>query len=90
MALASDMSPTCVDIFRFRACVVERRLHHEPCSEAFGVRRRDVVCIAAFAFAYHFGVYLGSAGLGVLQFLEDEASCSLCHDEAVTACAERA
>ena len=79
-----------VYVLRLQAGVVEGGLHYELGSESVGVRRRDVVCVGALAFANHFGVYLRAARLGVLKFLEDEASCSLGHHEAVAACAERA
>ena len=77
-----------VYILRLQASVVECTLHHQLGAEALGMRCRDVVRVGAHALAHHLGVYLGAACLGVLELLEDEASCALAHDESVAARAE--
>ena len=48
-----------------------------------------MVCIGTHAGTHHLGIDLGTTGLGVLQFLQDEAAGTLGHDESVAAGAER-
>ena len=47
-----------------------------------------MVSISAHAFADHLSVDLGTACLGMLQFLEDEATGTFAHDESIAAGAE--
>ena len=45
--------------------------------------------IGTHACTHHLGIDLGTACLGVLQFLQDQAAGTLGHDESVATCAER-
>ena len=77
-----------VDVLRLHFRIFESGLHHEVCTEAFGVRCRDVVRVSRHADTCHFAVDLRTASLGVLEFLEDEDTGTFTHDETVAACAE--
>ena len=78
-----------VDILRLQTSVLECVLHHENSTESLGVRSCDVMCVGTHALAHHLGIDLCATSLSVLEFLKDEASSTLAHDESVARCAER-
>ena len=79
-----------VDILWSQPRIVQSILHHQASSETLWVRSRDMVSICTHACTDHFGIYLGSASLGVLKLLKYQAGTTLSHHEAVATCAEGA
>ena len=77
-----------VDVLGLHASIFQCVLHHELGSQSLGVRGGDVVGVGTHASTNHLGIDLGTASLGMLQFLQDEASGTLGHDESVAAGAE--
>ena len=78
-----------VDVLRLQAGVFQRSLHHQFGTEALGMGGGDVIGVGTHALAHHLGIDLGTTGLGMLQFLEDEAAGTLGHHKPVAALAER-
>lgn len=76
-----------VHFFRSDAGIVEGALHDE--FGAFRVRQGDVVGVGTESATDDFAKDVGTARLGVLEFLEDEDGATFAHDEAVARSAER-
>ena len=78
-----------VDVLGLQTSILQGVLHHKLSAEALGMRGSDVVCIGTHAGTHHLGIDLGTTGLGVLQFLKDEAAGTLGHDKSVAQGTER-
>ena len=86
---AGAMNIDVVDVLGLQTSILECTLHHELCTQAFGMAGRDVIGIAAKAFANHLGIDLCTAGFGMLEFFENKAASALGHDETIARSAER-
>ena len=78
-----------VDILGLQTRIFKSGFHNELGAQSLGVRCGDMICVGAFALAYHLSIYLGTTGLGMLQLLEYETAGALAHHKSITAGAER-
>ena len=72
-----------VDVLGLQTGIFQCAVHHQLGTQSFGVRGRDVVSIGTHAGTSHLGIDLGTASLGMLQFLQDETASAFGHDESV-------
>src|SRR5574344_279303 len=79
-----------INILSLQTCILKSGCHHQFSSESFRMRCCNMESVGTHALAHHFCIDFSSAGLGVLQFLKNQATSTFTHDETVTACAERA
>ena len=85
----STMYVDVVDVLRLHASILQGVLHHELCTQTLRMRSGDMVCISTHASTYHLSINLCTTSFCVLQFLENQATRTLGHDESVAASAER-
>ena len=79
-----------VDVFGADAAVLDGVAHRLHGTDTLGVGSREVVGVGRFAAADEFAVDLGTAGLGVLQFLKYEGSGAFADHESVAVLVEGA
>ena len=77
-----------VDVFGLHFSIFKGSLHNEVCTQAFGVRSCDVVCVSRHTYACNFAINLCATCFSVLQFFEDKDTCTFAHDKTITALAE--
>ena len=77
-------------VFGFiETCFLEGQADTFRLGFAVGARCCGMVSVAGVAVAHHLAVDLGSAGLGVLEFLKDEDTGAVAHYEALAVLVER-
>ena len=79
-----------VNIFRGEPCILECIGHHQLSTQPIRVSSREVVSISREAGTYELSVDVCTTSDGVLELLDDEASSTFGHDEAITRSAEGA
>ncbi len=84
------MNVDIVDILRLHSGVVESGFHSQLCAESVRMSGGEVIGIGRHTAAYYFCVDFGSAGFGVLEFLENEYGGTFTHHETVARLAEGA
>ena len=65
-------------------CVVQS--HPHALRHLFGLRTRDVRAVRVVGKTDDFGVNLGAAGTGVLEFFQNQGTCAFADDEPVALC----
>ena len=77
-----------VDVFGVELSILEGALHHEACTETFGVGSGEVVSVGTHAGTCQFAINLRTASLSVLEFFENENTSAFTHHKTIAACAE--
>ena len=72
-----------VDIRRLQPCILQRRAHGAFATLAVLGRRGDVVGVAGQAVAFHLGINLRAARLGMFVILKHDNTRALAHDKPV-------
>ena len=74
-----------VDVFGLEFSILECALHHEACTQTFGVRSGEVVSVCTHSSTCQFAINLSTTSLSVFEFFEDEDTSTFTHHETIAA-----